>query len=126
MTHDEFYAMPKISTYFPLTFETGKQKWTNFVVQCGRCEKDVDDEDTRGFAVPLFTASSAYRSMPTLTAWHVVAQALCPRCELLTTADYVLRADMTLTGRTPDGSKETTWGMRKLTFWERIIDWCRS
>jgi hypothetical protein len=122
-TREEFYAMPKVSTYLPLTFEPGKQRWTNFVVECGRCKTDVGDEDTRGYAVPLSGAPGTYRDAPTVVAYHVTAQALCPRCSLLKTADYVLRDDMTLTGFDPGGSgKEGTWGMRKLTLWERIVD----
>jgi len=119
MTRDEFYAMTKIVDYLPLTFETGRQKWTVFAIECSRCKKVVGEDDTRGFVVPLFKDS--YREH-VLVAYHVTADALCQTCNLLTPGDYVLHANMTLTGRDPRDGVERTWGMRRLTLWERFVD----
>ncbi len=121
MTKDEFYAMPKISSYFPLTFETSTNKWTQFVVECAECKKDIGDEDTHGYVFPILKVDNPYRGYPILAEYHVIAQALCQLCEKLTTADYTLRQNMTLTGRDGKGN-ELTWNTRKLTLWEKIKD----
>lgn len=126
MTREEFYAMPTIATYFPLTFE-GKKRWETFVVTCGRCEKDVGPDDTRGYVVPIYVTRGAYRDAP-ITAYHVVAQALCSRCALLTTADYTLRSDMSIVGKDPQGRLpgNVVWGGERETFLKRCFESVRE
>lgn len=121
MTLDEFEALPVVMTFFPLTFGSGKQKWTQFRVQCNDCNREIPEERTRG-SVEL--AGWSYRMAS--TRYEVMAHALCPGCNRLTTAHYILHEDMTLTGIHPKTGALAHWGMRRLTWWEKFRDWCKS
>ena len=104
MTLAEFLSMPEIASYFPLTFEPHfpRVQWNEITVACGECQRDVPPADTRGY-VTRFLESGTYRDAPLAgRRHHLVAQALCPCCETLTTADYVLGVSpegrLTMTG----------------------------
>lgn len=115
MTLDEFNQLPVVMSFFPLTFESGRQKWMKFEVQCNDCDRTVPRERTRGL-VDKHVITAGYRSV-TSTSCQVIAHALCPDCEKLTTACYVLHEDMTLTGLHPETGQASRWNMRKLTAW---------
>lgn len=123
MTRDEFYAMPCIADCFPLTFESGKQRWDNFSTYCKRCDRVVPKSDTRGYVVPQ-TRAVGYREAPTIVAYHVSAQTLC--CNSLTRCDYTLHENMTVTGRHPKTGAESLWNMVRPTLWERLTERVRS
>lgn len=120
MTLDEFNKLPLIMSFFPLTFETGRQKWTTFVVTCNDCKRSIPEDQTRGYAYREITGDS-YRVISS-TSYQLVAHALCPECNRLTTACYVLREDMTLSGIDNVTGKVSNWKMRRLTAWERFTD----
>jgi hypothetical protein len=126
MTLDEFEAMPVIMDSFPLTFKTGRQKWTNFEVSCNECKRPVAHDRTRGTVERETLFGDPYRGGKSFTQYHVVAHALCPVCDKLTTATYVLHEDMTLTGVHPKTGEKARWGMRKLTLWEKFVSWYKD
>lgn len=115
MTLDEFRAMPRISSYLPLTFLPGKQQFTGFVLECGECKEDIDD--SRGYVTPEGVCND-YRSLPIILSYRVMAYGVC--CNKLTTANYTFHEDMTVS------SGESIWGMRKLTLWERCVYYTRN
>jgi hypothetical protein len=119
MTLEEFYELPTIMSYFPLTFVSGRQKWTNFEISCNECKKPIPQDKTRGEVAKLF--GEGYRSVK--VDYEVVAHGLCPYCDKLTTARYTLHEDMTLTGHHPKTREMSRWGMRKLTWWEKLLEW---
>lgn len=90
-----------------MVFESGA-KWTSMVAQCGKCEDQMGVEDTRGSVEPMI-AGGSYRDLPRIIGYHVVAESLCPRCQLLTTTDYVLHENMTITGKNPKTGLESLW-----------------
>lgn len=122
MTREEFDEMPVIMSFFPLRFATGRQCWTNFVVSCNDCGWKVPEDQTRGFVEREVTGG--YRT--TSTSYSVVAHALCPACNKLTTAVYLLHEDMTCTGISPATGEKACWQMRKLTLWEKIVDFTKN
>lgn len=122
MTLDEFHALPVVMTFFPLTFGSGKQKWTQFQVHCNDCDRVIPKDQTRG-TVELAPWGN-YRLMS--TRYEVIAHGLCPGCNRLTTAHYILHEDMTLTGIHPKTGEMARWGMRKLTWWEKVVDWFKT
>lgn len=124
MTRDEFEALPRIWSFFPLTFNTGRQRWTEFRVQCAECKKMIPDDATRGSVDRTMTGDS-YRTVQS-TSYQVVAHALCPKCNKLTTATYVLHEDMTCTGIDSETGEYSRWKMRKKTRWEKFVDWWRG
>lgn len=124
MTLDEFNELPVIMSFFPLTFETGRQRWTNLEVKCNDCDQTVPTDRTRGY-VDREVVCDGYRLVKE-TRYSVTAHALCPSCNRLTTATYLLHEDMTLTGIHPKTGAESRWGMRRLTWWERLVDWCKA
>lgn len=123
MTLDEFNALPVIMSFFPLTFESGIQKWTNFVVKCESCDHPVSTTLTRGHVDKQI--QSNYRTISS-TNYEITAYALCPTCNKLTTARYILHEDMTLSGIHNKTGQPTRWHMRKFTVWERFSDWLKS
>lgn len=124
MTLDEFNALPVVMSFFPLTFTTGRQRWTNFEVNCNDCKRPVPSEQTRGH-VEREVITDGYRIIQS-TCYNLTAHALCPHCERLTTAHYILHEDMTLTGFHPKTGEMSRWGMRKLTWWEKLRDWFKG
>lgn len=124
MTLDEFQSLPVIMSFFPLTFTTGRQRWTNFAVNCNDCGQPVPSEQTRGH-VDREVVLDGFRLIKS-TCYNVVAHALCPHCDRMTTACYILHEDMTLTGLHPKTGEASRWKMRRLSLLERFIDWCKS
>lgn len=115
--------MPEVLSQFPLRFEgKGKACFTHFSVQCGDCKSEVPQSQTRGYAVPT-RKGATYRD-PGTPAYEVVAQALCPTCDKLTTAEYVLgvtaKGELFASGRSSKTGEERHWGFRKLSWWERF------
>jgi len=123
MTLDEFKAMPIIMSFFPLTFESGIQKWTVFEVRCNSCNRLIAPEQTRGFVDRQ--VQSNYRTIQTMS-YQITAHALCPKCNKLTTANYILHEDMTLEIDVNKTGEEKRWRMRKLTTWQRFTNWLKS
>jgi hypothetical protein len=119
MTLDEFHELPTIMSYFPLTFVSGRQRWTNFELNCSDCDRVIPHDATRGEVSKLF--GGGYRSVK--VDYEVVAYGLCPACDKLTTARYTLHEDMTLTGHHPKTGEAARWKMRKLTWWEKLLEW---
>ncbi len=111
MTKEEFLALPCVASFFPMIFDSGA-RWLSFVAQCGKCEDQMGIEDTRGSVEPMF-AGGSYRDVPRVIAYHVVAESLCPRCQLLTTTDCVLHENMTITGKSPRTGLDSLWGTVK-------------
>jgi hypothetical protein len=119
MTLDEFYELPTIMSYFPLTFVSGRQRWTNFEINCADCDKTIPHDKTRGEVAKIF--GEGYRSVK--VDYEVVAHGLCPVCDKMTTARYTLHQDMTLTGHHPKTGEMSRWSMRKFTWWEKLLEW---
>jgi len=122
MNRDEFFELPVIMSYFPLTFVSGRQQWTNFEIHCNDCKKLIPRDRTRGEVAKVF--GEGYRTVK--IDYEVVAHGLCPACDKLTTAKYTLHEDMTLTGHHPKTGELSRLGMRRLTLWERARDWCKE
>ncbi len=122
MTLDEFYEMPTIMSCFPLTFVSGRQRWTNFAINCADCDRPIPQDKTRGEVSKVF--GEGYRSVK--VDYEVVAFGLCPTCDKLTKARYTLHEDMTLTGHHPKTGEMSRWKMRKLTLLERFLEWLRN
>lgn len=123
MTLGEFNALPSIMSSFPLTFDTGRQRWTHFSVSCNDCKRPVQNELTRG-RVDLETVTDGYRFVRS-THYSVVAHALCQACNSITTACCILRDDMTATSINPKTGMVHI-EMRQLTMIELFLDWCKS
>ena len=121
MTRDEFFQFPAIMSYFPLTFTSGQQKWTEFSLRCNDCHRFIPSDMTRGEVAKVF--EDGYRTVK--VAYEVSAHGLCPACDTLTSAQYTLHSDMTLTGYHPETGEMSTWKARKLTMWGRILEWFR-
>lgn len=129
MTREEFFAMPEIRAQFPLTFEgKGRARFTHFSVACNDCKAEVPQPRTRGYAVPT-RKGATYRD-PGTPAYEVVAQALCPACDKLTTAEYVLGVtaggQLFAIGRHPKTGEERQWRSRKRSWWERLKQCLRA
>lgn len=118
MTLEEFESLPIIMSFFPLTFSTGNQRWTTFSVCCNNCKKEVPEELTRGSVDK--EVSGDYRT--NTVDYQVVAHALCPACNKLTTAIYKLHEDMTISEFHQKSGTESRWSMRKVIFWDKICD----
>lgn len=122
MTREEFFQFPAIMSYFPLTFTSGQQKWTEFSLCCNDCKKVIPTDRTRGEVAKVY--EGGYRTVR--VAYEVTARGLCPDCNRLTFARYTLHSDMTLTGYHPETGEMSTWKARKRTTWNRILDWFRG
>ena len=127
MTLDEFEAMPTIMSYFPLTFASGNQKWTAFEVACNECNRNVPHDCTRGYVERQVTGT--FRAVQS-TSYEVIAHALCPMCNKLTTATYVLHEDMTFEGIHAKSGKRRRGKLERspeeFTLRERVLGWLRS
>ena len=123
MTLDDFWAMPEIYKSLPLTFPPGNQKFTKISVICNECKRNIFGIDFRGYVIPI-NAPGDYRNAPKVIAYHLEGYGYC--CKKITVADYIFREDMTMTGLNPDSGEEKTWGMRKLTRWERFVDFFKK
>ena len=123
VTLEEFEALPAIMASFPLTFKSGRQRWTNFEVCCNACKRPVERNRTRGAVECETTFADPYRGGKSFTEYHIVAHALCPVCDKLTTAIYSLDENM-VCSEIKNGVRYT-FKMRKLTLWEKLMKFVR-
>lgn len=115
MTRDEFEQMAILSSFFPLTFVTGRQMFTRLTIVCNSCSRVIPDDRLHGSIAPV---QDGYRSV--IHAYQVEASGLCPTCDMLTHGSYTLRDDMTVTDIHVVTGDAVTYGMRTLTWTERI------
>lgn len=118
MTEEEFFALPLLSSWFPLSFSPNAQRWDELSVRCGDCERYVPADRTRGTVRP---EGHGYRSGP--TCYAVEAYALCPDCDSLTSASYLLHADMSISGVDPRTGRDSRWRGRRSGLLERAWRW---
>lgn len=125
MTLGEFKAMALIASFFPLQVAS-QSKWTEFHVLCNDCSHQIPDDCTRGDVTPAFR-QGGYRDASSLS-YRVIAHGLCPRCDVLTTADYTLHSDMTCTTVNSKTGVERRFlpERRRLTWYARLMERVRT
>lgn len=87
MTLDEFYARPKVSTYFPLVFKHGG-RWLKMTAKCAACDVLIDDDDVRG------EVRNAFRD-----TFIIDADGYCQSCRKLSKIDIRLMSDLSMVTR---------------------------
>lgn len=130
MTEEEFFAMPEIASYFPLTFEphAPKARWNRVQVRCADCDVFVEPTRTRGYITPVRSGLGYRDAGP--PAYHMMANALCASCNRLTRADYTLGLSpdghLTMEGKMKDG-RDGYWvsSMDPPSWWQRLRRWLR-
>lgn len=122
MTLDEFEQLPLLTTLFPITFMTGRQKFTHFTLHCNDCGKPIADDQTRGTIGPVV---EGYRSI--VTKYELDVYGICGVCNSLTRAFYIACDDMTVAEvDRSTGELRHRWRLRKATFFERIWDFFKK
>ncbi len=117
MTLDEFYALPRISSFFPLVYTDGA-KWTQIYADCADCRERIDDNDLRGEV-----------RQPIRDVFVIEAKGYCQRCRRLTRVERRLMQDRSAvfqnfrTGEWFRTEVQTTWTWRaRLRRWNREMN----
>lgn len=117
MTRADFFALPVLSSQFPLAYGNGA-KWTGMTGECGSCEKPFEDSCFRGTAEPGLQYADG-----TSRVYMLDGVGLCEGCERVTHFRYRLYDDMSMVGM-KDGEC-ARWVPRR-SWWSRLRKFLRG
>ena len=106
MTLKEFYALPTLSSFFPLRFKHGG-RWLKMDAKCAACELLIEDRNVRGHVRQLFGET-----------FMIDGHGYCQQCRKLTRVELRLLKDMSMvaqnlkTGEWMQRQVRTTWTWR--------------
>jgi hypothetical protein len=108
MTRDEFQALPRISSFFPIVFQKGG-RWNQCSGKCNECKTRIEDDDLRGHVTHPFS-----------NVYIVSAIGFCRPCDSFLAFTYRLHEDMGMTGIDPHTGEWARWESRPASLWTRL------
>lgn len=112
MTGEEFFALPALSSHFPLVYGNGA-RWNSMSGQCNGCRATFPDEMFRGRVTRPFPR-----------VYVIDGIGFCEPCNLMSRCQYRVYDDMSLVGRDREG-EWARWAGRP-SRWSRFRKWLRG
>lgn len=115
MTLDDFYALPRLSTFFPLVYKDGA-KWNKLTADCRDCNVQIDDRDVRGDV-----------RQPFPDIFIIDAKGYCQWCRRLSRIEYRLLGDRSMVGQDLKTGEWLRWEAQAMWTWRaRLRRWRRK